>query len=362
MSSPLAEPSSSIAPPVSATILAQSTINTLTSRFPDKVQIHLHPSSSLPPSLDLAPGSDPLLPVALIWTVSSLRLLRSYGLVGSFTGTLAQFPQQNLFLGLPIQLLPEEVGFLLRRGKAVVVDEVESYRSSNGEERKGWEEGVEGDRRSQQMEAWRERQVLRSKHSSTTTTTTIPTPSELDTLPWHYIIPTTSTSLPWYTPRTYTTLSSVQPVFPYPSTRTQIESLALFEHLLEKGYWCMNGLRFGGNYAVYPGDPLRYHSHFTAQLVSKHEPMSLTRLVASGRLGTSVKKTHVLCCVDEVEEGLEVELRRREEEKGGRGKGLDCVRDGRFDTADGRGGTEKAMGRRLATFDVFSLAWAGFGT
>ncbi len=49
--------------------------------------------------------------MALVWTVSSLKLLRGYGLTGSFTGTLAQFPQQNIFLGLPIQLLPEEVVF-----------------------------------------------------------------------------------------------------------------------------------------------------------------------------------------------------------------------------------------------------------
>lgn len=359
----------------SASTLAEAAIQDLTARFPGRVQIHLHPSTSLPSAItttfsptSTADDPDPCtttgapLPVALVWTVSSLKLLRSYGLTGSFTGTLAQFPQQNIFLGLPIQLLPEEVVYLLRHDQAVVVEESASYRTATQDEVEGVQGLVEEDRRSQQLEAWHERQELRAKHaktptSSTTTPTSAPPPTEkeLEVLPWHYTIPSTSSPLPWYTPTTYTTLSSLQHVFPFPCTEREVAQVGLFEHFVREGMWCMNGLRFGGALAVYPGDPLRYHSHYTAQLLLQHENVPLTQLVANGRLGTAVKKTHLLCHVRRLQEDVKRELEKEEGE--GEGKVLKCVKEGTFDQAPKEG-----KGVRWADFDVFSLAWAGFGT
>lgn len=359
--------SASAGPPALA---ADQTVTDLSARFPDKVQIHLHPSSSLPPSLLAhlpSTSSASTLPVALVWTVDSLRLLRGYGVVGSFTGTLAQFPQQNVFLGLPVQLLPEEVVFLLRRGWGVVVDETSSYRGSTVEERKRVEGRIEGDRRGQQLEAWYEREALRAKHSSTgSKESRPPTDKELEVLPWHYTIPTLSSALPWYTPSPYTTLSSIQHLFPYPSTPRECASVGLFEHLLSTRLWCMNGLRFGGSFAVYPGDPLRYHSHYTAQLLLPQEDVGLTGVVANGRLGTSVKKTHLLCTVERFDGDLDREWGKGEGEGKGEKRGaLECVRSGRFDTASkGEKGKGEGEGkaRAFASFNIFSLAWAGFGT
>ncbi|CDU24105.1 related to RNA splicing endonuclease gamma subunit [Sporisorium scitamineum] len=344
-----------------STIAATSTISHLTLTYPGRVQIHLHPSTSLPPHLSsvlstpTSSCSRSDLPVALVWTVESLRLMRGFGVTGSYTGTLAQFPQQNVFLGLPVQLMPEEVVFLVRRGKAVVVDEARSYRSSGGEERGQVQRGVDEDRRSQQLQAWEERQMLRAKHSSSSSSSQ-PTEKDLDALPWHYTIPTLSSILPWYHPTTYTTLSTLHPtLYPYPSTHPELCSLALFEHLLsQRGMWCLNGLRFGGTFAAYPGDPLRYHSHYTAQLVMKGEKLGMGRLVANGRLGTAVKKTHLLCCVEEVADGLE------EVEEGVRSGRFDVAKKGERDLT--REGGEGEGGTVLASFNVFSLAWAGFGT
>jgi tRNA-splicing endonuclease subunit Sen34 len=327
---------------------AASSIRDLSARFANKVQIHLHPATSLPPwiAVDSDVGS---LGVALIWTVDSLRLLRSYGLTGSFTGTLAQFPQQNIFLGLPVQLLPEEVVYLVRRGLGVVVDESASYRPSTALERGEVDARTEEDRRGQQLAAWYERQTLRAKHSRTPPASD-PVAGELDGLPWHYTIPTTSTDLGWYNPVTYTTLSALHRLWPFPATERQTASVALFEHLVaDRGLWCMNGLRFGGAFAVYPGDPLRYHSHYTAQLVLPSESVPMTTLVANGRLGTAVKKTHLLCCTT-----FEAELDPANT--------VELLRSGRFDTAPSSDKEQQSKHGRLARFDVFSLAWAGFGT
>lgn len=50
------------------------------------------------------------------------------------------------------------------------------------------------------------------------------------------------------------------------------------------------GLRFGCQYCVYPGDPLRFHSHFLASGMGWDDEFDLMQLVGGGRLGTGVKK------------------------------------------------------------------------
>lgn len=59
------------------------------------------------------------------------------------------------------------------------------------------------------------------------------------------------------------------------------------------------GLRFGCRYVAYPGDPLRFHSHFLVDGKRWDDKFSLLDLVAGGRLGTGVKKGFLLGGVDE---------------------------------------------------------------
>jgi tRNA-splicing endonuclease subunit Sen34 len=56
----------------------------------------------------------------------------------------------------------------------------------------------------------------------------------------------------------------------------------------------MPGLRFGCNYSVYPGDPLRYHSHFLATGLGWDEKFALLDVVGGGRLGTGTKKAYMI--------------------------------------------------------------------
>ncbi len=64
----------------------------------------------------------------------------------------------------------------------------------------------------------------------------------------------------------------------------------LYAHLHGRGYYLMPGLRFGCDYNVYPGDPLRFHSHFQASCLGWDQEVAVLDLVAGGRLGTGVKK------------------------------------------------------------------------
>lgn len=75
------------------------------------------------------------------------------------------------------------------------------------------------------------------------------------------------------------------------------------------------GLRFGCQYCVYPGDPLRFHSHFLAVGKGWDEEFDLMQLVGGGRLGTGVKKGFLVG-------GKEKRFREVDEGEGGSEKGV----------------------------------------
>ena len=69
----------------------------------------------------------------------------------------------------------------------------------------------------------------------------------------------------------------------------------------EQGYFLAPGLRFGCQYMAYPGDPLRFHSHFLCNDMDWDQEFDLLDLVGGGRLSTGVKKGFLIGGVDERE-------------------------------------------------------------
>lgn len=98
-------------------------------------------------------------------------------------------------------------------------------------------------------------------------------------------------------PKEATSLSSEQ--FPFPATVRDAALADAFDALHDRGLRMGLGPRFGGEYLVYPGDYLRYHAHFTSQVIVRDEPIKPAQLVAWGRLGTGTKKAGLLCCWDD---------------------------------------------------------------
>jgi tRNA-splicing endonuclease subunit Sen34 len=143
----------------------------------------------------------------------------------------------------------------------------------------------------------------------------------LSTVPTYTVVlPGTSTSFSWYTPEphAYPTTQAAKDagIWSYPSNLTERAKCAVFRDLWEQGYYMGGGLKFGGDFLVYPGipislvslqldsyisgDPLRYHSHFTATVIeSPKKTVMPMEIVAHGRLGTATKKTHLFCTWDE---------------------------------------------------------------
>lgn len=338
------------------------------------------------------PPEDPELPIAIsrlasryyLYSAPIIAWLRLHHQVnGVLCGTLPQSPQQNVFLGLPLELMPEEVALLVAKKLAVVVDDVLAHRRGIDE--------IDGRARAEYMDMWRAagrrdadaakqaakqradaalsklqgekrekaqramgiRQGLASqvlREGSVTgqdiaieakvaglgieddvddddqlfpayAQAAIPPPdpmssagtgnSTLDAFPSvtrsgtigeaaHTVTPTLSDpryirlpSIP-STPNTLSSHGSLAKA-QFPSGDVVVPpTYPLYAHLSALGYFLSPGLRFGCTYMAYPGDPLRYHSHFLVVGYDWDEEMDLMTLVGGGRLGTGVKKGFLL--------------------------------------------------------------------
>ncbi|KAF4634105.1 hypothetical protein G7Y89_g3996 [Cudoniella acicularis] len=259
-------------------------------------------------------------------------LRRTHHICGALLGSIPQAPQQNVFLGLPVQLLPEEAKILVEKEVAYIVDDTawhsEWFGTLQGAERKKYLESLrsEGLKASKaQATAARQRSqigiarqaVLRATkranqssrdasaddpsavpESDTTETTNgdsniqeeenlfsddrpaSPTPSKSSQTIVPYAITPTITCSPSSLPQNPS--QQPDPAVPY--------SYPLFAHLHTRNYFIMPGLRFGCDYNVYPGDPLRFHSHFLATGYKWNQDIPMLDLIGGGRLGTGVKK------------------------------------------------------------------------
>ncbi|HEV7736264.1 MAG TPA: hypothetical protein VGO47_02685 [Chlamydiales bacterium] len=85
-----------------------------------------------------------------------------------------------------------------------------------------------------------------------------PVPSDLPNTKianYNVHIPGTLIYLPWYQPSKYENLAAAKEaaVWRYPSTLGEQASCRVFRDLWERGYFLGSGLKFGGEFLVYPG-------------------------------------------------------------------------------------------------------------
>ncbi|KAI7826681.1 tRNA intron endonuclease [Kickxella alabastrina] len=64
--------------------------------------------------------------------------------------------------------------------------------------------------------------------------------------------------------------------------------------LHSRGYYLTRGLKYGADYLLYPGEPMRYHSSHAVTLVDHGVSITPRELITLGRLGTAVKKIRLL--------------------------------------------------------------------
>lgn len=264
-------------------------------------------------------------------------LRRTHNILGVLIGTLPQFPQQNVFLGLPLELQPEEARLLVEKDIAYVVSDLEWHergsRLVTSKQRREFLEGLRDEGREVARVSDLRKEVSREKTMKHLQARKRGTPpgrggrgdsaadeeispeanneegqEEEETLFESSPLPTSSTvKLPSSSAQPLTssdpsaawtiTPTTSYPPLPRPPLDPAIQlpavrpsSYALFKHLHAKSYFISPGLRFGCQFLVYPGDPLRFHSHFLAVGLDWDEEFDLLDLVGGGRLGTGVKK------------------------------------------------------------------------
>lgn len=197
----------------------------------------------------------------MVFDVAHIRKLRLLGIAGVLSGTLSAAPQQNLLLGVPLRLSIFDAIWLVRNHHAFLYDSA-------------------------------------AYHQGLTTTNNSVDPSIDNKNQSNFItIPSTS-SAPGPPPIEYQI--SIDEFMPKDTKTAQLYKV--YSSLRSRGYWVLPGLRFGGDFVAYPGDPLLFHSHL---IVSHADEVTNQDLVHRGRLATGVKK--LWCVVDSMEKAYSIE-------------------------------------------------------
>ncbi|GBB86151.1 hypothetical protein RclHR1_01260022 [Rhizophagus clarus] len=284
---------------------------------------------------------------ALLWNIEEIRFLReNYRIVGSFIGCLPRYPLQNQLFGLPMTLLNEEVTLLLSKGIIILVDDKKSHQSPTNAQIKKFEQISleEEDKQLQEyinfieekkskIENLRKNnnlsQDIKEKKNKAKKTglndlkenTLLQQKQESQDLENINVedktskakgfapvinIKTLSASFAWYNVNENCfdsiDIAKQNNLWTWPNTLKDIQKYKIYCDLWNKGYYITSGIKFGGDYLLYPGDPLRYHSHFIATVLDTDKTISPMDIITFGRLGTSVKKSYMLCSWNQQED------------------------------------------------------------
>ncbi|XP_030622822.1 tRNA-splicing endonuclease subunit Sen34 [Chanos chanos] len=256
----------------------------------------------------------------LLWRVAELKTAREeFGVIGSLVGSLARQPRQNVRLGRPLELLNEEAQLLSQTGKAVALRNVES------EEEEGNSEAVQRyqaylDRNYEEQKALAledKKAVLQrvktERHNCNTGGEDVEkaVQKRLDSLDKSFSFPRSAMAIQLCTARAGLSHCPEERSFlaadwPMPQDARSQMRFGVFRDLRRRGFYLSSAGKFGGDYLVYPGDPLRFHAHFIAVCVSMDAQMQLYDILSIARLGSNVKKTVLLCSPGNSEEEEEV--------------------------------------------------------
>ncbi|KAG5440463.1 hypothetical protein PCK2_000491 [Pneumocystis canis] len=241
-------------------------------------------------------------------TVIQLRL--KYHICGFFIGTLPHAPQQNIFLGLPLKLMPEEAAWLVDQGlffeliglivhpylgHAYIVDDKLYHQlyieRATPEDVLSIKEKRIAEVILQNIE-YNQQNTQKTLINCFNNTSVSKSDTDIvsqesydpeDHIPRSIIVPIKS-------PKSiYTIPHESSPVVHVDSSRYSV-----WKYFHDKGYYITPGLKFGSHYLAYPGDPLRYHSHFLVNVVEWDEKIPMMNIIGGGRLGTNVKKAWVV--------------------------------------------------------------------
>lgn len=243
----------------------------------------------------------------LVWHAAEVKAAREEGIIGSLVGSLARQPRQNSRLGRPLELMLEEGRLLTEIGKAArirPIDPLKEDREVSLERVERYHAELENNFEEQKVMALEDRktvlQRVMSEKQNTDSESDVSIRDRLDALEQGFSFPRSAMAVQLCTARAGLQYGPEEGGFlaarwPLPQDEKSETRLHVFRDLRRRGFFLTSAGKFGGDYLVYPGDPLRFHAHFIAVCLSMDESMSLCDILAIARLGSNVKKTVVLC-------------------------------------------------------------------
>ncbi|EZA48854.1 hypothetical protein DMN91_005372 [Ooceraea biroi] len=265
--------------------------------------------------------------------VDWLKLRRDYRIIGELVGSFPKSTRQDVFSGLPLLLLSEEVTLLLEKGIACLIECVNLDKPTESLKEKFQEyrnvlflqqaECLRENRRKQitsvmdKIVEGKKRKMLglhtskknmkkpldkktREAMDNIEINTQDLLEEELAKLPKlckNEALVQTHTAYPWNSTDSMKTVE-----WKYPVTSNQQLKYKVYKDLWERNYYITSGEKFGGDFLVYPGDPIMFHSQFIVLCKSKDEELSITELIAQCRVSCHVRKTLVFAIYCEEED------------------------------------------------------------
>ncbi|ROJ25337.1 tRNA-splicing endonuclease subunit Sen34 [Anabarilius grahami] len=246
-------------------------------------------------------GSTPML-----WKVSDMRRCRSVGVIGALVGSLARQPRQNVRLGRPLELLQEEALLLVETGSAAASLHTQDCADEemHSKDVRQYETGLESSYKEQCALALEDkktvlRRIINEKENGTDDSGNA-IRDRLNALDQAFCFPLSAMAVQLCTARAGFShcpeeRSFLSTDWPVPRDERLNTRFCVYRDLRNKGFFLTSAGKFGGDFLVYPGDPLRFHAHFIALCISMDEELPLCDILSIARLGSNVKKTVLLC-------------------------------------------------------------------
>lgn len=226
----------------------------------------------------------------LVFSMDDVKRLRELGICGVLSGSLPTLAQQNVFLSVPLRLMAEETLWLVKNGWArlSVTDSSTVQRLLRSADIR---DAVHGETMARINESFElQKQVRFEKHLK-----------KMEKYGRH-VEPNAEVAPNFLFQEVFN--DSVALKHSESSTKKAMDvllsqrgaELLVFSHLKNLGFVISPGARFGGKYIIYPGDPLRFHSHLivSAPIDYYEDSIDFHNMIDGARLATSVKKTWVI--------------------------------------------------------------------
>ncbi|CAG9088087.1 unnamed protein product [Plutella xylostella] len=250
--------------------------------------------------------------VAHVWNSEDWFELRTkHRICGSLIGAISSHPRQNDFKGLPMALMTEEAALLIEKGICELYS-LPNLTQKPSETCKEAAKDLDQKLLQEQSEALRKRRIeqisqkidiiIAGKRKKLLAKGMPDIPMDKETYLQEEISklpPLAPAHVLVYLPtehhmKTDEVKMTIQDLEPSISGEGAVK-YAVYKDLWEQGLYITEGLKFGCDFLVYPGDPVKFHAMYMIRCVgSETVSFQPSTLVAFGRLSVAVNKIAVV--------------------------------------------------------------------